>query len=133
VVPAATHLGLGLLPWSPLGRGVLTGKYRHGVPADSRAASPALAPFVEAYFDARSRRIVDAVATAADGLGVPPLEVALAWVRDQPGVTAPVVGARTNPQLRAALASESLTLPGEIRQALDDVSRPPMGYPERPQ
>ncbi|HEX2499579.1 MAG TPA: aldo/keto reductase [Actinomycetes bacterium] len=133
VVPAAAHLGVGLLPWSPLGRGVLTGKYRHGVPADSRAASPELAPFVEAYFDPRSRRIVDAVATAADGLGVPALEVALAWVRDQPGVAAPVVGARTNAQLRAALASESLTLPDEIRQALDDVSRPPMGHPERPQ
>ena len=133
VVPAAAHLGVGLLPWSPLGRGVLTGKYRHGVPADSRAASPELAPFVEAYFDSRSRRIVDAVATAADGLGVPALEVALAWVRDQPGVTAPVLGARTNAQLRAALASETLTLPVEIRQALDDVSRPPMGYPERPQ
>lgn len=133
VVPAAVHLGVGLLPWSPLGRGVLTGKYRHGVPADSRAASPGLAPFVEAYFDSRSRRIVDAVVTAADGLGVPALEVALAWVRDRPGVTAPVVGARTNAQLRAALAAESLTLPGEIRQALDDVSRPPMGYPERPQ
>ena len=133
VVPAAAHLGVGLLPWSPLGRGVLTGKYRHGVPADSRAASPGLASFVEAYFDPRSRRIVDAVATAADGLGVPALEVALAWVRDRPGVTAPVVGARTNAQLRAVLAAESLTLPSEIRQALDDVSRPPMGYPERQQ
>ncbi|HKE52155.1 MAG TPA: aldo/keto reductase [Actinomycetes bacterium] len=133
VVPAAAHLGVGLLPWSPLGRGVLTGKYRHGVPADSRAASPDLASFVEAYFDPRSRRIVDAVATAADGLGVPALEVALAWVRDRPGVTAPVVGARTNAQLRAVLAAESLTLPSEIRQALDDVSRPPMGYPERQQ
>src|SRR5262245_15963352 len=133
VAPAAAHLGVGLLPWSPLGRGVLTGKYRHGVPADSRAASPELAPFVGAYFAPRSRRAVDAVATAADGLGVPALEVALAWVRDQPTVAAPVVGARTNAQLRAALASENLTLPGEIRQALDDVSRPPMGYPERPQ
>src|SRR5262245_1160947 len=133
VVPAAAHLGVGLLPWSPLGRGVLTGKYRHGVPADSRAASSGLASFVEAYFDPRSRRIVDAVATAADGLGVPALEVALAWVRDRPGVTAPVVGARTNAQLRAVLAAESLTLPSEIRQALDDVSRPPMGYPERQQ
>ena len=129
--PAAAHLGVGVLPWSPLGRGVLTGKYRHGVPADSRAASAELAPFVEAYFDQRSRRIVDAVATAADGLGAPALEVALAWVRDQPGVAAPVVGARTTAQLRAALASEHLTLPAEIRQALDDVSRPPMGYPER--
>ncbi|MCI0688993.1 MAG: aldo/keto reductase [Sporichthyaceae bacterium] len=131
LIPAAEHLGVGLLPWSPLGRGVLTGKYRHGVPADSRAASTELAPFVEAFFDARSRRVVDAVATAADGLGVPALEVALAWVRDQPGVAAPVLGARTTGQLLAALAAEHLTLPVEIMQALDDVSRPPVGYPER--
>ncbi len=70
VVPAAGALGLGLLAWSPLGRGVLTGKYRQGVPADSRAASPHFEAFVSRYLDARSRRIVDAVVTAADGLGV---------------------------------------------------------------
>ena len=52
--------------------------------------------------DGGARRIVDAVATASDGLGVAPLEVALAWVRDRPGVTAPIVGARTVAQLRGA-------------------------------
>ena len=122
VLPAAGALGIGVLPWSPLGRGVLTGKYRQGVPADSRAASPHFEAFVGKYLDGRSRRIVDAVVTAADGLGATPLEVALAWVRDRPGVTAPVVGARTAAQLRGALAAEDLTLPAEIRTALDDVS-----------
>ena len=52
VVPAARGLGLGVLAWSPLGRGVLTGKYRSGTPADSRAASPHFAGFVGAYLDA---------------------------------------------------------------------------------
>jgi aryl-alcohol dehydrogenase-like predicted oxidoreductase len=130
VVPAAAALGLGILAWSPLGRGVLTGKYRTGIPADSRAASPHFAAFVERFLDDRSRRVVDAVATAAEGLGRAPLEVALAWVRDQPGVAAAVVGARTAAQLRGSLTSEDLDLPAEIREALDDVSRPATGHPE---
>ena len=131
VLPAAAALGLGVLPWSPLGAGVLTGKYRSGTPADSRAASPHFARFIERFSDERSRGIVDAVATAAEGLEATPLEVALAWVRDAPGVTAPIVGARTAAQLRASLDSDRLTLPAEIRQALDEVSAPPGGYPDR--
>jgi aryl-alcohol dehydrogenase-like predicted oxidoreductase len=124
VAPAAEYLGLGLMAWSPLGRGVLTGKYRHGTPADSRAASPHLASFVERYLGERSRRVVDAVVTAADGLGCSPAEIALAWVRDRPGVVAPVVGARTAAQLRGTLTSEEVELPPQIRLALDEVSDP---------
>lgn len=131
VLPAAAALGLGVLPWSPLGGGVLTGKYRSGTPADSRGASPHFGSFIERHLGERARHIVDAVATAADGLDVSALEVALAWVRDAPGVTAPIVGARTAVQLTAALRSEALTLPAEIRSALDDVSNPPTGYPDR--
>jgi aryl-alcohol dehydrogenase-like predicted oxidoreductase len=74
---------------------------------------------------------VEAVVTAASGLGVSPLEVALAWIRDRPGVAAPILGARTAGQLQGALASEALTLPAEITVALDDVSAIPIGYPER--
>jgi aryl-alcohol dehydrogenase-like predicted oxidoreductase len=122
LVPAASHLGLGVIAWSPLGRGVLTGKYRNGTPADSRAASPHLAGFVEPYLDRASRRIVDAVLTAAEGLGCAPLEVALAWVRDRPGVSSVLVGARTAAQLRGSLASEDVELPVEILNALDEVS-----------
>ncbi|WP_236245449.1 aldo/keto reductase [Streptomyces sp. CC210A] len=131
VLPAARDLGVGLLPSSPLGRGVLTGKYRHGIPADSRGASDHLAPFVEPYLDEAAQRIVEAVATAADGLAVTPTQVALAWVRDRPGVAAPVVGARTAQQLRAALSVEGLTLPDEICRALDDVSAPVHRYPDQ--
>jgi aryl-alcohol dehydrogenase-like predicted oxidoreductase len=124
VLPAAVAMGLGVLAWSPLGRGVLTGKYRHGTPADSRAASPHFAEFVRSYLDERSARVVEAVARAADGLDWSPLEVALTWVRDRPGVTAPIVGARTAAQLRGALTTEELELPDQIVAALDDVSRP---------
>ncbi|QIX26716.1 aldo/keto reductase [Nocardioides sp. JQ2195] len=122
VIEAAQAMGLGVLPWSPLGRGVLTGKYRHGTPADSRAASPHFANFVGNYLGEPSTRVVEAVVRAAEGLDWSPLEVALVWVRDRPGVTAPIVGARTSAQLKAALGIDELTLPTEIVEALDDVS-----------
>jgi aryl-alcohol dehydrogenase-like predicted oxidoreductase len=130
VVPALAQAGAGILAWSPLGRGVLTGKYRTGTPSDSRAASEHFTDFVRPFLDERSQHIVDAVVTAAAGLGVAPLEVALAWVRDRPGVTTAIVGARTAAQLLGSLAAESLELPQEIVTALDEVSRPAQGYPE---
>ncbi len=130
VLPAAEALGLGLLAWSPLGRGVLTGKYRGGIPADSRAASPHFSAFVERYLTPAARRVVDAVVTAAEGLGAAPLEIALAWVRDRPGVGAAIVGARTAAQLRGSLPTEEITLPVEIREALEDVSAVCMDYPD---
>lgn len=128
VVPACRALGVGVLPYSPLGGGVLTGKYRAGVPMDSRAALGGRnqAPVQQAT----TVGIVEAVATAAEGLASSPVAVALAWLRDKPGVTAPILGARTLGQLTAALACETLDLPHEIRQALDDVSAPALGYPE---
>lgn len=131
VLPAALDLGVGLLPSSPLGRGVLTAKYRTGTPTDSRGASELLAPFVEPYLDEPASRIVDAVATAADGLATTPLQVALAWVRDRPGVVAPIVGARNAHQLTEALSVETLSLPDEICRALDDVSAPVHRYPDQ--
>ncbi|HET7474473.1 MAG TPA: aldo/keto reductase [Dermatophilaceae bacterium] len=122
VVPAAQHLGLGLAAWSPLGGGVLSGKYRHGIPADSRAASRLFPGFAARSLDAGARRIADAVVTAAEGLGVSATEVALAWVRDRPGVSTAVLGARTVAQLRTCLAAARLELPDELVQALTDVS-----------
>ncbi|ASR36147.1 aldo/keto reductase [Prauserella marina] len=131
VVPSAAHHGIGLLPWAPLGRGVLTGKYRTGTPADSRGASSTYAGYVEQHRTERAARIVEAVVTAAEGLGTSPLAVALAWVRDRPGVVAPVVGARDTGQLSGSLVAEELRLPVAIKAALDDVSAVEFGYPER--
>lgn len=122
VLPAARSLGLGFFAWSPLGRGVLTGKYRVGMPSDSRGASPHFASFIEPYLNDRSERIVEAVFVAADGLGLSPLEVALSWVRDAEGVTSAIVGARTAAQLRGILTSENVRLPVPVREALDEVS-----------
>lgn len=123
VLPGSISMGLGFLAWSPLGRGVLTGKYRSGLPSDSRGASPHFANFIEPYLDERANRIVEAVFVAADGLGLSPLEVALAWVRDAPGVTSSIIGARSAAQLRGILTSESVVIPAPVREALDDISR----------
>ena len=122
ILPASRELGVGVLAWSPLGRGVLTGKYRSGLPSDSRGASPHFSSFIEPYLDERSRKIVEAVMVTSDGLGLSPLEVSLAWVRDCPGVTSAVIGARTGAQLRGALSAESVTLPIPVREALDEIS-----------
>jgi aryl-alcohol dehydrogenase-like predicted oxidoreductase len=122
LVPAGEALGFGLLPWSPLGRGVLTGKYRHGIPQGSRAASGEPRALASLNFTEESAQIVDAVMIAAEGMNVSPAEIALAWVRDRPGVVAPIVGVRTTAQLQAALASEDLELPSELIHALNDVS-----------
>jgi aryl-alcohol dehydrogenase-like predicted oxidoreductase len=130
VAPAAEAMGLGILCWSPLGRGVLTGKYRSGIPADSRGASPSFERYVGVHLNPRAAAIVEAVCRAAEGLELSPAQVALAWVRDQPGVTAPIVGARTATQLQGTLGVEDVTLPEEISDALDDVSAPDLGYPE---
>lgn len=125
VLPAARALAMGFFPWSPLGRGVLTGQYRSGTPRGSRAATDHFAWFVEPYLEQRSRGVVEAVAKAAEGLDLTPLQVALLWVRDAPGVTAPLLGARTAGQLAPALAVEDKVLPAEIASALDDVSGGP--------
>lgn len=131
VVPAAVDLGVGVLAWSPLGRGVLTGKYRRTIPADSRAASSHLAGFVQPYLDADATSIVEAVATAAEGLERPALEVALAWLLGRPGVSSALIGPRTPAQLRSCLPAADLELPGALAGALDDISGLDLGYPER--
>lgn len=122
LIDAAIECGLGFLAWAPLARGVLTGKYRKGIPSDSRGAAPHFAKHIEPYLDSRSTKIVEAVAVAAEGLGFSPIEVALAWVRDAPGVTTALIGARTGAQLRGVLKSEEISLPDIVRTALDEIS-----------
>ena len=122
ILPCVDDLSVGFLAWAPLARGVLTGKYRSGIPSDSRAAAPHFMRHVEPYMNERSSRIVEAVSVAAEGLGFSPLEVSLAWVRDNPLVTTSIVGARTGAQLRGILKSEEIALPHTIREVLDEVS-----------
>ncbi|MDO4686968.1 MAG: aldo/keto reductase [Corynebacterium sp.] len=120
LIPAARHLGVGVFAGAPLAQGVLTGKYRTGIPQDSRGASPHRDAEVQGYLDARASIIVEALVTAAEGLGTTPAAVATAWTREK--VSAVIVGARTPEQWDEIYASESLTVPRAIRAALDDIS-----------
>lgn len=125
VLPALRAHEMGLFPWSPIGRGVLTGKYRDGLPAGSRGASEHFGWFVEPYQGPKSKAIAEAVTRAADGLDLTPAQVALLWVRDAPVVTAPLLGARTLAQLQPYLEVEDAELPAPIVAALDDVTGGP--------
>ena len=131
LVPASAALGFGVIGYAPLGRGVLSGRYRSATPADSRGASPHLRSYVAPYLTPEHEGVVEAVATAAAGLDRKPVEVALAWARDAPGISSTVLGARTPAQLQGALSAEDLTLPVQIRHVLDEVTAPRTGYPER--
>jgi aryl-alcohol dehydrogenase-like predicted oxidoreductase len=135
IVPAAQANGLGLLPWSPLGGGWLTGKYRRDErPSGATRLGEDPDRGVEAY-DRRSTRartwqVVDAVQTVADDLGVSMAQVALAWLRDRPGVTSVILGARTVAQLEDNLGAASVTLSPEQVRLLDVASDPqPADYP----
>jgi aryl-alcohol dehydrogenase-like predicted oxidoreductase len=124
LIPAIEDAGLGLMAWGPIGRGVLSGKYRGHIPADSRAANQRLATYVEPYLEAPASSVVEAVAMAAKGLGRTALDVSLSWLLSQQGVATAVVGPRTPVQLKEILDSALAPLPPEIAQALEDVSDP---------
>ncbi|MEJ1193386.1 aldo/keto reductase [Pseudarthrobacter sp. CCNWLW207] len=124
LIPAVEDAGLGLLAWGPLGRGVLTGKYRGSIPGDSRAANPGLASYVEPYLGQEASRVVEAVSMAAKGLGRTPLDVSLSWLLSQHGVASAIVGPRTPVQLKEILDAQLSPLPPEISRALEDVSEP---------
>lgn len=120
---AARARGHGLLGGAALAEGVLSGKYRHGTPADSRRATGVLS-MDKRHFTTDARAIVESLATAAEGLGVHPSELALAWQLRQDGLDALMVGARTPAQLRVLLRSDALVVPDEILAVLDEVSAP---------
>jgi aryl-alcohol dehydrogenase-like predicted oxidoreductase len=122
LIPAIEDAGLGLMAWAPLGRGVLSGKYRSQMPADSRAAQGSMTSYVEPYLNPRATRIVEAVAMAARGLGRSASDVALSWLLSRPGVSTAVIGPRNAVQLKELLDAQLSPVPAEIARALEDVS-----------
>ncbi|MDO5728937.1 MAG: aldo/keto reductase [Actinomycetaceae bacterium] len=130
LLPALERHSIGFFAWSALARGVLTGKYRHSTPADSRAASPQLAAFVAPYLTDRSAKVVEAVAATAQGLDVTPTDVALSWLTQQNRVHCALVGPRTTQQITQILAGTTFELPQPLVEALTEVSQPQLGYPE---
>ena len=128
-VPLCIEEGIGIIPWSPLAGGVLTGKVRRGeaAPAGSRAAVDATN---RARFQTDEKvAIVETVAAVAKSLGKTSSQVALAWVTQQPGVTSPIFGARTLEQLEDNLGAADLILPEEAHKRLDDASALELVYP----
>jgi aryl-alcohol dehydrogenase-like predicted oxidoreductase len=134
VVPAVLDAGMGMLPWSPLGGGWLSGKYRK----DERPTGDTrLGDNPQRGMEAWDRRatertwdVIEAVQTVAEGRGVSMAEVALAWVTDRPGVTSTILGARTLEQLETNLAAADLHLSEEEVASLDASSTPQVGdYP----
>ena len=134
IVPAALDAGMGLLPWSPLGGGYLSGKYtREPRPAAGTRLGDDPGRGMEAWERRGTDRtwaVIDAVQGVAEARGVSMAEVALAWVTGRPGVTATILGARTTEQLRTNLGAADLHLSAAETAALDAASDPhPPDYP----
>jgi aryl-alcohol dehydrogenase-like predicted oxidoreductase len=129
LLPIAIDQGLGVLVWSPLAGGLLSGKYRRGAPGPegSRLLSGWDEPPVrdqDKLYD-----IVDVLVAVAAARGASPAQVALAWLLDRPAVTSVIVGARTSEQLTDNLGAASLSLTADELARLEQVSRPPLLYP----
>jgi len=129
VVPACLSEGLGLLPWSPLGGGWLTGKYtRDAAPTGPTRLGENPERGVEAYGRRsavqRTWDVVDAVSAVARGRGVSMAQVALSWLHDRPAVTSVILGARTVDQLRDNLGAVPVVLSAQERGRLDAASDP---------
>ncbi|UUU19242.1 aldo/keto reductase [Streptomyces sp. DSM 40750] len=138
VLPAAVHNGLGVLPWSPLASGFLTGKYARGVQPgpDTRAGggNPLYQYTSANYANAdRTWDAVDAVVQVAEETGASPAQVALSWVADRTGVTTVIIGARDMRQLTDNLGAADLHLDADAAALLDKASDPsPTPYPYGP-
>jgi aryl-alcohol dehydrogenase-like predicted oxidoreductase len=134
IVPAVIDAGMGLLPWSPLGGGWLSGKYRRDQrPSGATRLGEDPGRGMEAYDRRgtdRTWHVIDAVQKVAEDRGTSMAEVALAWVTGRPGVSSTILGARTLDQLEANLRSADLHLTAAETAALDAASDPhPVDYP----
>ncbi len=124
VIPACRHFGLGLIPWSPLAGGLLGGVLKKM--ASGRRARPAFARLIEQY-----RPQLEAYEGLCEDLDEPPSDVALAWLLQNPVVTAPLIGPRTVEQLQQALHATTVTLSDDTMSCLDEIWPGPGG--EAPQ
>ena len=126
LVPMALQHGLGITPWSPLRSGILTGKYTRENAGKVKADRGA---WVDSGLNGKAYDVLDEVVRIARELDSSPARVSLAWVRQQPGVTSTIIGARTVQQLEDNLASLDVTLRKQDLEALDKVSKPTLNFP----
>jgi aryl-alcohol dehydrogenase-like predicted oxidoreductase len=134
LIPMASEMDLGVIPWSPLGRGVLTGKYAsrdldHGGDSAGVEGTRKSAGELNGSLSERSLAIAEVVKTVATELGRTPAQVALAWVLLNDSVTAPLIGARTLSQLEDNLGALEVELPDDARARLEQASTFALGFP----
>ena len=126
-MPAAAEAGLGVMPWSPLAGGFLTGKYNRAKTAATGRLSGAN-PFGDSKFVPRNWDILDVLNAAAAEIEQPAARVALAWVMARRGITSTLVGARTVEQLKSNIAAASIRLTDAQMTRLTEASAPPLGF-----
>jgi aryl-alcohol dehydrogenase-like predicted oxidoreductase len=134
VMPACRRHGIGILPWSPLGQGVLTAKYRESKPAQGRFAgeppNAAAAGWRARFLNERTERIVDAVSDVASHEDSSPTAVSLAWLLTREGVSSVIIGPKTVEQLEQNLDATAMILGLDSLNRLEAASEPPPRYPE---
>ena len=129
LIPLAEAYGLAILPWSPLARGFLSGKYQRGqeIPGDSRVARDIQGPFAERtkkHFGDLAFAVLDVAQALASEKGCTASQVALAWCMNQPGVTSPIIGPRTMEHLQDNLGAAEIAITDADRARLDVVAEP---------
>ena len=131
LVPMAQTYGIAIIPWSPLARGFLTGKYKRGedVPGDSRfardgAGSGAFAERTRQHFSDMAYSLLDVVQELAQEKNCTPSQIALAWCAQQPGITSPIIGPRTMEQFLDNMGAVDVQITDEDRARLDRVAEP---------
>src|SRR6266496_1901391 len=134
LIPMATEMGLGVIPWSPLAGGVLTGKYsradlKQGAPSANPAGTRKNVALAHNMLNERNLAIADVVQQVAKEIARPASQVALAWVLLNPAVTAPIIGARTTKQLEDNLLAVEVKLTEDQRARLESVSATDLGFP----
>jgi len=134
ILPACNRFGLGVIPWSPLAGGMLTGKYKPGEEPQEGTRFAAPGPFQSVWrtrsLNERNHAIVSVVLEEARQLNTSPIAVALAWNLSRPGVVAPIIGPKTEQQLKDNLAALDVDMPAEAIARIDAVSEPHLPYPQ---
>jgi len=133
ILPACRKFGLGVIPWSPLAGGMLTGKYKAGEEPQQGTRFAAPGPFQRIWrtraLNERNHAIVSLVLEEAGKLGVSPIALALAWNLARPGIVAPIIGPKSEQQLKDNLAALDVVLPNDTVERIDAASEPHLPYP----
>ncbi len=133
ILPACQKFGLGIIPWSPLAGGMLTGKYKANEEPQQGTRFAAPGPFQAIWrtraLNERNHAIVSVVLEEAGKLDVSPIALALAWNLARPGIVSPIIGPKNEQQLKDNLAALDVTLPADTIERIDAASEPHLPYP----